>query len=100
MQSACQYSTLFSHLKLAALAKLNYLPSWWFLREMAVKQMLEVGWNVDDRDMTEVWRQTCERCVGVRKRSENDGMANGGDVMNVGSKGGKAGALEHVEADQ
>jgi hypothetical protein len=40
LQTACKYSALFAPLKMAALAKLNYLPSWWFYREMAVRQLV------------------------------------------------------------
>ncbi|KAI2487032.1 hypothetical protein Ptr902_01165 [Pyrenophora tritici-repentis] len=33
---ACQYSAMFTPLKLRILAKINFLPSWWFLREAVI----------------------------------------------------------------
>ncbi|KAF1936964.1 hypothetical protein EJ02DRAFT_515496 [Clathrospora elynae] len=67
LQSACQYSALFSPLKLAALAKLNYLPSWWFFRDMAVEEMNGRGWAVVDRGMEDVWGEACRWCVKVNE---------------------------------
>lgn len=65
LQRACQYAALLSPLKLAALAKLNYLPSWWFFRCMALKDIpgLGQGWILDDREMDEVWRANLKWCA-------------------------------------
>ncbi|CAN9080453.1 unnamed protein product [Alternaria alternata] len=56
---ACQYSAMFSPLKLAALAKLNFLPSWWFFREGVMKGLPEmVGERiVDDGEMQREWKE-------------------------------------------
>ncbi|RYN24894.1 hypothetical protein AA0112_g8800 [Alternaria arborescens] len=50
---ACQYSAMFSPLKLAALAKLNFLPSWWFFGEGVMKGLPEIIGErmVDDGEM-------------------------------------------------
>jgi hypothetical protein len=68
LQRACQYSALFSHLKLSALAKLNFLPSWWLLREMLVRELTASGgWPVDDEEMENVWKKTCTWAVNANK---------------------------------
>ena len=73
LQRACQYSALFAPLKLAALARLNFLPSWWFCREMLVKELVsreeqdEKGWKVDDAEMEAQWRKTCKWTVMANK---------------------------------
>ncbi|KAF1829137.1 hypothetical protein BDW02DRAFT_182522 [Decorospora gaudefroyi] len=81
LQQACQYSAIFSPLKLAALAKLNFLPSWWYLRECAVAELHElVGREegeedkVDDGVMEDVWKRTVRWCVEANKfRIRNGG---------------------------
>jgi hypothetical protein len=63
LQRACTYSALFAPLKLAALAKLNFLPSWWFFRELLVKELVSregEGWKVDDGDTEGLWKKTCK----------------------------------------
>ena len=65
LATACQYASMFSQLKLSALAKLNFLPSWWFFREMAVKTLggLQedggMGRILDDSVMEGLWRDAC-----------------------------------------
>ena len=39
LQLACQYSAMFSPIKLRMLAKLNFLPSWWFFREVVTREL-------------------------------------------------------------
>ncbi|KAJ4371260.1 hypothetical protein N0V83_004477 [Neocucurbitaria cava] len=86
LQQASSYGAMFSHLKLSALAKLNFLPSWWFLREMIVKLLKgkEVsGWVVDDSVMDVTWRDACHLCRALMvKRGMNFGVGqgNGGDA--------------------
>ncbi|KAG9189087.1 hypothetical protein G6011_05955 [Alternaria panax] len=68
LASACRYSAIFSPLKLAALAKLNFLPSWWFLRDCAVRGLPEVVgelWVIDDGEMQSAWKEAVVWCVGV-----------------------------------
>ncbi|CAN9096612.1 unnamed protein product [Alternaria alternata] len=64
---ACQYSAMFSPLKLAALAKLNFLPSWWFFREGVMKGLPEmVGERmVDDGEMQREWKEAVCWCMGI-----------------------------------
>ncbi|USP81693.1 hypothetical protein yc1106_08967 [Curvularia clavata] len=67
LQRASQYGCMFSPLKLAALARLNYLPSWWYLRSLAVTDFRnpEKSWWVDDRKEEEVWEETLRWCLKV-----------------------------------
>lgn len=67
---------MFSQLKLAALAKLNFLPSWWFFREMAVRQMKQdEGFIVDDGVMDGEWKNICYLC---RDMLEKKARVSGG----------------------
>jgi|SRR5690242_2170870 len=52
-------------IKLRGLAKLNYLPSWWVLREMARNLMVRQGWILDDSDMQTLWSNTIEWCKKI-----------------------------------
>ncbi|KNG44769.1 hypothetical protein TW65_08295 [Stemphylium lycopersici] len=97
LQRACQYGSLFSPLKLAALAKLNFLPSWWFFRDLAVRYLKEKGgrerWVVDDGDMEGVWGEAVRWCVGVREerdrvnredgKGEGEGEEGGSEMVRV-----------------
>lgn len=74
LKTACQYSAMFSHLKLQMLAKLNFLPSWWFLRETATSVMNGYRWNVDDEEMMTLWNTTREWCITMRKVSMGNAM--------------------------
>ena len=64
---ACQYSAMFSPLKLAALAKLNFLPSWWFFREGVMKGLPKmIGERmVDDGEMQREWKEAVCWCMGI-----------------------------------
>jgi hypothetical protein len=78
LQRARQYSAMFSPLKLAALAKLNFLPSWWFFRDLIVRELPTlikrgdgngeekvVGWLIDDKEMQNTWKETIKWCASV-----------------------------------
>lgn len=65
MKDITAKASMFSQLKLRTLARLNYLPSWWYLREMACSLMDRQGWLVDDRDMQSFWKETVEWCSRV-----------------------------------
>jgi hypothetical protein len=73
LDRACSYSALFSPLKLAALAKLNFLPSWWFFRDLAISALLggvKIGDElavptIDDRVMQETWMASVKWCAGI-----------------------------------
>lgn len=67
LDRACQYGSMFSPLKLAALARLNFLPSWWFFRSFAVGYLQNMGidWIVDDADMIITWESAVRGCVEV-----------------------------------
>jgi hypothetical protein len=88
MQNVTKYSAMFSQLKLRALAKLNYLPSWWYLRDMACDIMKQQGWNVDDSEMQGVWLETVEWCVNLCAKW---------DVQNNGSSLAKQGKGAEVQ---
>ena len=62
LQEACQSCAMFPHTTLQVLANLNYLPSWWFFRDMAVKVMKIQSWAVDDRVMQREWSQMTAWC--------------------------------------
>ncbi|KAI4647275.1 uncharacterized protein J4E79_010427 [Alternaria viburni] len=83
LQRACQYSAMFSPLKLAALAKLNFLPSWWFFRDLVVGGLPELikgvdgkgeekgcGVVIDDREMQGAWNEAVKWCDKVIARRE------------------------------
>ncbi|KAA8626053.1 hypothetical protein PtrV1_01733 [Pyrenophora tritici-repentis] len=71
---------MFTPLKLRILAKINFLPSWWFLREAVINGVrglrvakVKVGgeeegvktWRVDDSEMSKVWGQARRFCEDV-----------------------------------
>ncbi|KAI4925300.1 hypothetical protein J4E85_007178 [Alternaria conjuncta] len=83
LQRACQYGAMFSPLKLAALAKLNFLPSWWFFRDLVVGGLPELikgvdgkgeekglGVVIDDREMQGAWHEAIKWCGNVIARRE------------------------------
>ncbi|KAI4638470.1 hypothetical protein J4E93_010024 [Alternaria ventricosa] len=83
LQRACQYSAMFSPIKLAALAKLNFLPSWWFFRDLVVGGLPELIKGVDgkgeemgkavvidDREMQGAWNEAIKWCGSVVARRE------------------------------
>lgn len=74
MQNVTAHAAMYSQLKLRALAKMNYLPSWWYLRDMACDVMKRQGWNVDDSEMQQLWQGTVEWCrtVGLKMGIQDD----------------------------
>ena len=84
LQRACQYSAMYAPLKLAALAKLNFLPSWWFFRDLVVGGLPELvkgvdgmggekgdgkgGVVIDDGEMMGAWNEAVRWCGGVVAR--------------------------------
>lgn len=85
MKDITAKASMFSQLKLRTLARLNYLPSWWYLREMACSLMDRQGWLVDDRDMQSFWKETVEWC----SRAEIKLGVQGGDK--IGAPKGEGG---------
>ncbi|KAI4955043.1 hypothetical protein J4E86_006355 [Alternaria arbusti] len=93
LQRACQYSAMFSPVKLAALAKLNFLPSWWFFRDLVVGGLPGLvkgvdgmgggkgdgkgGVVIDDREMMGAWDEAVRWCGGVVARREGVGRVVG-----------------------
>lgn len=64
--------------KLRALARLNYLPSWWFLRTKACEIIAEAKWPIDDTEMQTLWNET----LNWAKKVENKfGMQ--GDTVTI-----------------
>ncbi|KZM26050.1 uncharacterized protein EKO05_0005851 [Ascochyta rabiei] len=68
MRDVTARSAMFSTLKLRALARLNYLPSWWHLREMACIVMMRMKWIIDDSEMQGLWMETVEWCGRVETK--------------------------------
>lgn len=83
-QEACQQSANFSYLKLQALANLNYLPSWWYYREIVVELMRIHNWVVDDRVMQTEWSHMVNRCEMLQQLSASGPRLH----SNVGSQEG------------
>lgn len=69
-------ASMLPQIKLRALAKLNYLPSWWFLRDMACGIMARQKWLLDDSDMQTLWNSTLEWCrrVELKVGMQSDGV--------------------------
>ncbi|CAE6995221.1 hypothetical protein PTTW11_00062 [Pyrenophora teres f. teres] len=74
---ACQYSAMFSPFKLRILAKINFLPSWWFLREIVIKGGVEG--KLERSAKRDVGTMTVERGEGF----EAEGLQgyDGGECM-------------------
>lgn len=88
MQNVTAHAAMYSQLKLRALARLNYLPSWWYLRDMACGLTKRQGWNLDDSEMQGLWQETVEWCrrlctkMGVQDESGIGAERNrGGEVQ-------------------
>lgn len=61
-QLASQYSALMSHVKLRALAKMSFLPTWWVMREEAKLGLTAHGILIDDSRMDAAWNESFEWC--------------------------------------
>ncbi|KAJ4989731.1 hypothetical protein SVAN01_04761, partial [Stagonosporopsis vannaccii] len=68
MKEVTTKASMLPQIKLRALAKLNYLPSWWFLRDMARMVMMRQRWILDDSDMQMLWNNTIEWCKRVESK--------------------------------
>ncbi|KAH6633226.1 hypothetical protein C7974DRAFT_471421 [Boeremia exigua] len=75
MKDITAKASMFAQIKLRALAKLNYLPSWWLLREAACDFMKRQRWVVNDSNMQTLWKDTLEWCKRVETKlgMQNDG---------------------------
>jgi hypothetical protein len=69
-------AAFYTPLKLRALARLNWLPSWWFLREMAVSLMKQQGWMIDDSERMGEWHEAVDWC----KKAEMKCFGGGADA--------------------
>lgn len=68
MNNVTMKAAMFPQLKLRALAKLNWLPSWWFLREMVLDVMARSAWLVDDSERQGEWKESVEWCKKVEMK--------------------------------
>ena len=68
MKEITAKASMLPQLKLRALARLNYLPSWWFMREMGCGVMVRQGWLTDDNEMQSLWKGTLEWCKRVETK--------------------------------
>ncbi|KAF3037849.1 hypothetical protein E8E12_008649 [Didymella heteroderae] len=75
MTDVTMKAALFTPLKLRALARLNWLPSWWFLREMAITLMRQSGWLVDDSERQGEWTEAVEWCQKAETKCFGYGAA-------------------------
>ncbi|KAG9198893.1 hypothetical protein G6514_009269 [Epicoccum nigrum] len=69
MKDATSKGSMLPQLKLRALARLNYLPSWWYLREVAVELLKRMGYSIDDSEMQTIWNGALEWCKAVEART-------------------------------
>ncbi|KAH8725022.1 hypothetical protein GQ44DRAFT_727193 [Phaeosphaeriaceae sp. PMI808] len=67
---ASQYGAMFGDIKLRVLAKLNYLPSWWFMRMVVYDWLLKIGRLVDDSHMTLVWNHATIGVAEIARKTE------------------------------
>ena len=73
MNDATLKGSMLPQLKLRALARLNYLPSWWYLRGVARDLCERRGLLIDDREMQELWSDTLAWCKRVEARTGMQG---------------------------
>lgn len=73
MKDATLKGSMLPQLKLRALARLNYLPSWWYLRGVARDLCERRGLLIDDREMQELWSDTLAWCKRVEARTGMQG---------------------------
>lgn len=73
MKDATSKGSMLPQLKLRALARLNYLPSWWYLRGVARELCEHRGLLIDDREMQKIWDDTLAWCKRVEARTGMQG---------------------------
>ncbi|KAF2036504.1 hypothetical protein EK21DRAFT_105823 [Setomelanomma holmii] len=70
MNEVTKYAAVLSEVKLRALARLNFLPSWWVLREQVVAGFQRTGKLVDDTTMTMQWRNAGTYVMKIMDRTQ------------------------------
>lgn len=75
MDSVSTKAAMYHVLKLRALARLSWLPSWWHLRETALVIMARQGWLVDDSERQGELKESVEWCKKAEKKLFGDNMA-------------------------
>lgn len=75
MAQTTMHSTTLPWPLLKTLARLNYLPSWWFLRELAKRQVRNQGWCMDDRVMEATWAEAAVWCQSQLRPAPNSQAA-------------------------
>jgi hypothetical protein len=73
MKDATSKGSMLPQLKLRALARLNYLPSWWYLRGVARELCEQRGLLIDDREMQKIWDDALAWCKRVEARTGMQG---------------------------
>jgi hypothetical protein len=56
LAQANKYSAMLNEVKLRTLARLNFLPSWWFLREQALVGLRSMNRLIDDSAMIKQYK--------------------------------------------
>ena len=74
MKDATAKGSMLPQLKLRALARLNYLPSWWYLRGVAREICEGRGLLIDDREMQAIFKEALEWCKKVEARTGMQGV--------------------------
>jgi hypothetical protein len=71
LQVAAKYGSMFSEMKLRALARLNFLPSWWYLRERAFEIILmQHNWMIDDSIVDLQWKDAVRASSEMQQKRE------------------------------
>ena len=89
-------AALYSPLKLRALARLNWLPSWWFLREMAISFMRQQGWLIDDSERQGEWTDAVDWCKKAETKCFGGGPGAGAGAGGA-TRGGELSAAQVQE---
>lgn len=97
MTEVTMKAALFAPLKLRALARLNWLPSWWLLREMAVTLMKQQGWLVDDSERQAEWRDAVDWCKKAETKCFGAGVGTG---VGAAAQDGGLGEVQIPELQQ
>jgi hypothetical protein len=75
---ANNWASMMSEVKLRALARLNFLPSWWFMREQLVKVLQAEGRTIDDTCMSAQWQFATHGAQKVIEKGNRVRMMNQG----------------------
>ena len=107
LSRANQYGAMLSEIKLRAAARLNYLPSWCFLRERVVLWLQTTGKVVDDSAGMMQWKEATDeatkiiaRAMRARFQTHAQAQASGLPIQMSGSPVQTSGIPMQDEAEE